>query len=87
MLIIPSSAAEETQPTGKSASPRYLLCLTPAVHCCNKPTSVCDAVFCTNSGSKKERQGREKGPTQLLLPCLRHWSLLAPGDCDHKQVF
>lgn len=53
MLIVPLSAAEETHSAGKSASPGYLLCLNPAVHCCNNPTSVCDAVFCTESGSKK----------------------------------
>lgn len=53
MLIIPLSAAEETQPTGKSASPSYLLYLNLVVRCCNNPTSMCDAVFCTDSGSKK----------------------------------
>lgn len=53
MLIIPLSDAEETHPTGKSASPSYLLYVIFVVCCCNNPTSVCDAVFCTDSGSKR----------------------------------
>lgn len=45
MLMVSLSAAEETQPTDKSASLSYLLCLNPPVHCCNNPTSVVTQPF------------------------------------------